>query len=447
MMKLLPLIIFTFLTIYSSVVSAQEKEYKLSLTEWDFSRMGEGMGIFLWPSKHKFTAADSLYFENDLRLTSYKMVHAPIQQKKKGGVYTSLDFLAGMVDDTRGIVIMDANRNGQFTDDSVYHFNLPKDEKERLQRKTTKPSWYINIRTDSLPLRDTNNHVIYGPCDFYVNPDVSFSKAGKPNIKLFAATKYYFPIRFAINNHDYEMAIMSDPITQLFYTLPWLTSGVNDLMHNTRRLNKTGVADSFFLIKYPMVIDLAEHPDEYPVVIDGHHLKITQHNDDYTQITLRIEPYVAPAAPRYDADTLFADKVAGKGLRPALLLDSKSRYTVLFFSGSWCAPCKAAMPAVRRFYARYGQQVNFKTVLAEASPAAALRYAAAGKWPWPTHYTPMGNKAPGSLQQLFQVGAFPSFVLVDKKRQPVATYTAVEGLTELEEKLKGLLALEQLGDR
>lgn len=444
-MKLLSILFLAFFVSKSNTILAQQKEYNLSLTEWDFARLGGGMGIYLHPSKHQFSPTDSVYFEKTLHLTTYKMVHAPIQQKQKGGIYTSLDFLAGMVDDKKGIVIMDANRNGKFMEDSVYFFNLPDNPNEMYQRKTTKPSWYINVRTDSLPLRDTNNNVIYRPCDFYINPEISFSKASKkPNIKLFAVAKKYFPLRFTINNRDYEMAITSDPVSQLFYMLPFLTSGVNDLLHNIRRLNAEGVADSFFLIPSISVIDLAEHPDEYPVVIDGRHLKIIKHNEDFTQLTMSFEPYVPPATPRYKADTLYADLIEGRTTRPARLLDTKSQYTVLFFSGSWCAPCKAALPAVKKFYSRYAKQVKFKTVLAEANTAAAIKYATSSKWPWPSYFTPMYDKAEGSLQQLFKVGAFPSFVLIDKKGQFVATYTAEEGLAELETQLKGLLALEKL---
>lgn len=443
MMKFLPLFIFIFLAIESNKIVAQEKEYNLSLTEWDFGRLGGSMGRWIWPSKYKVRPSDSAYLQNQWQVRKHQVYYMPMQ-KGKDGQDNILIFLAAMLDAKKGIVIMDANRSGQFADDSVYHFNLPDDEREMQRWPTGVPSWYVNVRTDSLRLRDTTG-IIYRPCDFYINPEVSYGKVSKePSIKLFASTKYYFPLRFTINNKDYEMTITANPVNQLFYTLPNLLWGVSDLLYNIKRLNVAGVSDSFFLQKYISVIDLANNPDEYPLVIDGHHIKIIKHNEDYTQLTLSFEPYVPPATPRYKPDTLYADLIEGRTTRPARLLDTKSQYTVLFFSGSWCAPCKAALPAVKKFYGRYAKQVKLKTVLAEANTAAAIKYATTGKWPWPSYFTPVYDKAAGSLQQLFKVTAFPSFVLIDKKGQLVATYTAEEGLAELETQLKGLLALEKL---
>jgi hypothetical protein len=53
MNKLLSLLIVAFWFMNPNRAFAQEKEYHLNLTEWDFARLGEGMGRWIWPSEYK----------------------------------------------------------------------------------------------------------------------------------------------------------------------------------------------------------------------------------------------------------------------------------------------------------------------------------------------------------------------------------------------------------
>ena len=150
---------------------------------------------------------------------------------------------------------------------------------------------------------------------------------------------------------------------------------------------------------------------EYPDVVGGslgngcHLGKLGRVAQTYL---LRLEPKCR--------DGLPAPPTVGKDLdgKPMALAGFKGRIVVLDFWGSWCQPCREAMPALKDLAAKYADRgVVVLGVASENAAADAARVAAAEKLPWRSWFDRRDENGDSPIVSAWGVTTFPTVAVVD----------------------------------
>jgi len=107
----------------------------------------------------------------------------------------------------------------------------------------------------------------------------------------------------------------------------------------------------------------------------------------------------------------------------------RGKVVLLDFWASWCGPCRAGLPNVRRLQAIYGGDDFMVISVSEDDDQAAWRaFVADHQMTWTQRFD-----ADSSLQRQFQVSGLPTFILLDRDGREVQRYIGEDpGRTILE---------------
>lgn len=90
----------------------------------------------------------------------------------------------------------------------------------------------------------------------------------------------------------------------------------------------------------------------------------------------------------------------------------KGKVLVLDFWASWCGPCRAEIPNMKKLYEEYrGKGVEFLSISIDAKKAAWDKARNEEKMAWPQGWTPDAGK---SVMDTYQFGGIPFILVIDK---------------------------------
>ena len=90
----------------------------------------------------------------------------------------------------------------------------------------------------------------------------------------------------------------------------------------------------------------------------------------------------------------------------------RGKVILVDFWASWCAPCRASMPHLKKLYRTYNPQgLEIIGVSGDASRAALDQYLKDASLPWPIYFDPAGVDR---LMRWWGVQAIPTYFVVDK---------------------------------
>jgi thiol-disulfide isomerase/thioredoxin len=136
---------------------------------------------------------------------------------------------------------------------------------------------------------------------------------------------------------------------------------------------------------------------------------------------LAVAPRSIDTARAYPAPRISYATLDGK---PFVLREHRGRVVFLDFFASWCEPCKISLPMVERF-ARTRSDVDVIPIDVGEPRAVAQAFARA-------HHLMNVALDPQSLSQgFFQIGGFPTMVVVDTHGRIRATWTGLNPAIEL----------------
>ena len=107
---------------------------------------------------------------------------------------------------------------------------------------------------------------------------------------------------------------------------------------------------------------------------------------------------------------------------PVILLDgsktriedylNKDKYLLLYFWGTWCAPCKRELPRLKEFYIKNHDQIEIVGIAVNSKKAAVLEYIEKNDIEWVNSIPSKKNL--GSIMTKLNVQGVPSFILVNQ---------------------------------
>eukprot|EP00030_Apusomonadida_sp_AF-17_P000427 a174521_437.p1 GENE.a174521_437~~a174521_437.p1 ORF type:complete len:423 (+),score=165.01 a174521_437:45-1271(+) len=136
-------------------------------------------------------------------------------------------------------------------------------------------------------------------------------------------------------------------------------------------------------------------------------------------------PWAPPSIPETIGETLVT---SGGDVRPrdeALA----GKYVALYFSASWCGPCKQFTPLLKQAYEAInanGQRLEVVFVSADRDDASFAKYYATMPW----LAVPFGDEAIDALNERFKIQGIPSLVLLDVGAQRVLLDDATSSIRE-----------------
>jgi peroxiredoxin len=138
--------------------------------------------------------------------------------------------------------------------------------------------------------------------------------------------------------------------------------------------------------------------------------------DDAVRVDLSVEHLdealaLGAAAPDFEATTLDGAKLK--------LSDLRGKVVLVDFWATWCAMCRAEMPALEKFYADRAAK-GFEVVAISIDDEASLvrRFLASRKLPWKV--IALGPPKSNPLAQLFNVWGTPATFVLDRESKIVA---------------------------
>ena len=115
--------------------------------------------------------------------------------------------------------------------------------------------------------------------------------------------------------------------------------------------------------------------------------------------------------------------VQGKALEDGEITDPKGKtlsltaqlnpegYTFIDFWASWCGPCRASFPHLRKMHEQYGKQVKFISISVDQKEAEWQQAMKEEQLPWGQYLS--GKTLSKAIGDLYDITAIPTFLLID----------------------------------
>ncbi len=415
----------TFLVLSIQICSGQK--FILQKAVWNYQKK-TAMAITALNDYHTIDSSDFKKIFSSYKIKEYSKCKVPLQTFENGKKDDFLNFVLFITYSDSVIVICDKDRDTYFANDTIYWFRA-KSENEKVDDISKE---LVNITLNKIPLKDKNNDIIYEKADFFIRPNLALKNGhyvfNKYPLSLYL--KNYNTLFFKLNDKEYEMAIFSHPLVQSFYTAPNLLWNENSLIYAIFKLNTFGKDST--ITSFKSLNDLTTNGLNHTQIIDGKSMTVEEHNDTFTELTLKFTDAVAPIYDNNILADLNAKNIINNNVEYPF---KKDKIKLLIFGGSWCLPCKKVLPELKKLYIKNKKNIEVFEILIEKNIADAKNYRAKNKIPWTLYYEELNGKSKNPIQSFFHVFIYPSFYLIGKNNHILLNTNSDEGLESINEKI------------
>lgn len=120
----------------------------------------------------------------------------------------------------------------------------------------------------------------------------------------------------------------------------------------------------------------------------------------------------AVAVPPSKWADILGDSVLSPSLSAVTTSSMGGEFLALYFSASWCPPCKRFLPALKKFHSAAGGRVQIVLMGQDQSPQARESYYEKSEMPWLT--VPFGSSLPDVMSSKLGIRGIPSIVVFDR---------------------------------
>jgi len=128
------------------------------------------------------------------------------------------------------------------------------------------------------------------------------------------------------------------------------------------------------------------------------------------------------------APELVVKDIAGKTIR---LEELKGKTVLLDFWTTWCPPCCADAPSLEKLHKRYGEKLTIVGISVSEARAVVEKYLKEH----PKSYATVLSTE-NELPRPYQVGAFPTYLVIDEEGKITSVVSGDQGFSELRRMLK-----------
>ena len=215
----------------------------------------------------------------------------------------------------------------------------------------------------------------------------------------------------------------------------------------TDLVNKLGESDSLKLLKANFMLDYMNSSNRLLMNTNAAFMSImdaTLAKNHYGQAKRRYESYLEYQK-MSTGSTEFLKKIIGSAApdfqyktimgKEGKLSDLRGNYVLLDFWGTWCGPCVAEIPNLKKVYATFHEKgFEILSISSDKFDEQKLEeYVTEREMTW--QHVLEGQT--GSIQKLYQIRSYPSLFLIDPEGKVVSISTELRG-EMLNVKIEGL---------
>ncbi|WP_157972832.1 TlpA family protein disulfide reductase [Aureibaculum luteum] len=310
-------------------------------------------------------------------------------------------------------VIFDENNNKDFSDDQVLTFN----ENYYLEYKDQRID--TNLPVQNLNLRlEINDSIIFQKRKVIIYPSAySYYTGSLSNDEVINKSRIHFKFKdywkgkFSYQDKKYDLAIQG-------FHPRYLT----------------------FLIK-PDSFSFSKTSSEYNANFTYKLKDTIQLNNDYFVLdTIKQDMFALKLKKLDSLKEFFSDKMGYK-LKDYQLLDlnnvpfsvdsalKEKDYVLLDFWGTWCLPCIALTPQLKRLFDTF-ENLNIVGIATDRDIASVKDYVKKNDISWKNTFN---DASPKGIKRDLRISAYPTFILIDNNRNIVYRGVGKLALNEIEE--------------
>lgn len=376
-----------------------------------------------------------LILKNGEIVTRYQSVRLNIKVDSTTGNKVFIDLMGGKLSNGNLFMIADVNSKNGFKDDSIYILNTDK----YFEKRSDYIKAWPEIKFDNL--FDTEDS-LKTPLCLKIRP-VLFPTSGYKHFKskkevvnykgdfdLQIFTYQYLSSDLSINNEPYVINLEIYPTMLPFYKN--ITDSSTFWIHRIAIYKKEKIKDSL-IIRTSLAEILKWIRIGGEVNISGKSLCFLDISLKKDYIDVLIKDNVETINSIIKIDSIIGFSV--KSMK-TILLKKTDKIRLLFFTGSWCKPCRDVMDDVDLLYSRYGRQVEFITIANENSLLEAKNYYREHPVKWQFLYEELDQQRPNYLKDKFTVNAYPAFFLLDRNGNIMYKGVSETAIPDLQKKLQ-----------
>lgn len=341
-----------------------------------------------------FDLDDDYSFRKYLEKVPTKDTAYLVRSKIEGNLLT---IFIGEVNEGEKLVILDENRNYDFTDDEVYR--IKKNENKNI------------VKTFNFDIYDAQQ-IRTEPLFLQINPYSNFLIGGKQPIVDVYSQDYLEGI---LNVNDRKFLVQLNdrqhfykPSSRISAELKVLELPVDS---GGRYFNRT----------YKLSDTISAGSGSYLVELEGKSLKFNKIGEIENERSI----------PIFDE----------KDLLTSIVLDNekfKGKYTLIDFWGTWCGPCIQSLPHLVALHKKYGDKLNMLSIASDNPKDLDKLKGLISKHEltWNHIWSDRSEKWSNSLPFKFEVSAFPTLILLDPQTDEIERFIGTNKLRNLDQRLE-----------
>lgn len=430
-MKLQHILLLTTFVLFASTVFSQE--YQLAFF-YNKAETIKGVKSIIFNAKEDSFRSDSVItLKNGFMLSRYNLYKKSIQNLDQNK-FNTIHFLVGYSNGNM-IMLVDNNRNNNFSDDSVYVLNL--------SIKFYSINVFVNnlplVYIDSIEYIDDHNKVQYYSTFFKFSPSpggygsfysdsVQMIKSNKFNLSIYNSD-YYTTNTFNYNGNKYYLEVTPNSLIQKVYPIQFSKlSNASFIIGKVKGNDSTSAA-------FNSVENLLKN--KKALAFDNAFLTITNFNFEKKIISFTIDSVVKKNAELYNVLLTQKFSIVNTQKKETIPF-TKKEYTIIEFGGSWCLPCKLIIPQLIKLHSKLKNNVQLFSIAVESTKSIAEDYYKKNNFKWPTYFSELGCAHQNCLTKLFNVGVYPTILVLDKEGNIVFKDTGSDAVKAVEKYINNL---------